>query len=337
MDTISKLPDPSIHKIIGPTVAAFVPLLIANSKAILDVKSSTHQYGSHPRQHLDIYPSVSDPSSSPILIFFYGGGLTRGDKINRSIPDGLVYRNLGAFFAQRGYTTVIPDYRRVNATTVIENKEVKTGEDAVFPSGGEDLSAAISWLQKSDLVSAGESRDLFVMGNSAGGVHLSTYLFHGDFLDQRRALLEPDAVLKLRGAILLSVPMDSNDSPESRRDMISTYWPVSSFPVTRFQPNSLLRNLAEGGKSESPDMQGIPPLLALHGDLEPDEIMGPMDRLAETWREVFGSKGLEFLEMKGHNHLSPPYALMSNDKRAADGLAADQWGADVIAWMNKAR
>lgn len=97
----------------------------------------TYTYDAHPRQTLDIYQPADESEDgsekpNPILIFFHGGGLIRGDK-NLQMPGldpGVIYANLGSFFAKRGIMTVVPNYRRVDFQG--------GGEGARFPSGGED-------------------------------------------------------------------------------------------------------------------------------------------------------------------------------------------------------
>ncbi|KZP13211.1 alpha/beta-hydrolase [Athelia psychrophila] len=338
MDIISQFPDPSIAKISIPTINVFAPLLKANEKAIRSVTPSTDiSYGSHARQKLDVYPSTSNASSSPILIFLYGGGLTGGDKvIPMPLLEGLVYHNMGTFFATQGYTTVIPDYRRVN------DNDARTGEDAVFPSGGDDVSAVISWLQASEYASKGESRDLYIMGHSAGGIHTSTFLFHPNFLSQRKALLKGEAGLRLQGAVLLSVPCDFDTSPASRMNAISTYWPASlspnSDPAAKssgkdFGPCGLLNSL---GKGKSPAELGIPAVLAVKGELDPeDEILGSMGRFAQVWEKIFGfGTGLGDMVAKGHNHISFAAGMMSKYEGKDEGRP-DKWGIDVVAWMKR--
>ena len=46
----------------------------------------------------------------------------------------------------------------------------------------------------------------------------------------------------------------------------------------------------------------------------------------KTWRE-----GLEFAFMEGHNHISPPLALMSGDAKG------ERWGEDVAKWIQASK
>lgn len=255
-------------------------------------------------------------------MFLYGGGLTRGDKILQVIPGGVVYHNLGTFFAKQGYTTVIPDYRRVN------DAQAKTGEDAVFPSGGEDLSLVLDFLEKQE---NGSKRDVYVMGNSAGGLHTSTFMLYSKFKEQRRKLMSGSGSLHLKGAIMMSVPCDFDTAAEGRMAMLSTYYPPKDSSeksaCKEYEPCGLLRGL---DKDQSRSELGVPPFLQLEGELDPeDEILGSMTRFRQTWGQAFGDEGIEVKLMEGHNHISPPMGLMSGEDKA------EKWGHDVVAWMKK--
>ena len=330
MDTIAKFPSKAIASIFLPTVEAFKPLLVANKSEILSIPSTTYSYGQHKRQQLDVYEECTHSSSSPIIIFFYGGGLSRGDKILPLIPSSLVYHNLGAFFAKGGFTTIIADYRRVTDVAL------GTGEDGVFPSGGEDVGAVIDWLESTYLQplhsKTQKPRDVFLMGNSAGGVHVSTYLLDPRFDNQRHALRESQ-LCSLRGAVLVSVPLDFKAATPDRSDILQTYWPPNlsgtgqqSF-LDLFCPNGLLRARKTG--KESMETLQLPDILVMLGELDPeDEIVEPNKRFLGLWDDCFGSgQGIEVKWMGGHNHISPPFALMSGDKQG------EQWAENVIDWM----
>ena len=85
---------------------------------------------------LDVYsPTSAATEESPtILLFFYGGGLERGDKVMHQSND-LTYTNLGYFFSQKlNLLTVIMNYRQIS-------------ERVRFPSSGEDVAAAAEWVK----------------------------------------------------------------------------------------------------------------------------------------------------------------------------------------------
>ena len=135
MDHLASL-GTAISDVLLPTIKTYQSLLSANKDAILSTARETHSYGSHPRQMLDVYPTTSATTGETpkILLFFYGGGLERGDKV---LPqsNGLIYTNLGYFFSQKlNLLTAIVDYRRMS-------------EGARLLSGGEDVAAAIEWVK----------------------------------------------------------------------------------------------------------------------------------------------------------------------------------------------
>lgn len=329
MDQIAKLENKAIMSVLMPTFEAFRPHLVANKEAILSIPSETHSYGAHERQKLDLYTGPACSQSSPLFVFFYGGGLSRGSKILPHVPHSLVYHNLGTFYASRGFTTIIADYRRVDDATL------GTGEGAVYPSGGEDVAAVIEWLHSKYLARADATqgpRDLFLMGNSAGGVHVSTYLLDERFDAQRRAAQESKSG-PLRGAILLSVPMDFVVADPERSVTLNTYWPSSltdgsASSIDRFCPRGLVESWGAKIKNSSVEAT-LPKVLLMLGELDPDdEILDTNKRFLSAWKEAFGDKEtIEVKWMKGQNHISPPISLMCGDKRG------EEWGEDAVSWM----
>ncbi|KAJ5711588.1 alpha/beta-hydrolase [Penicillium malachiteum] len=167
-----------IQATVRPTHRLFGPLLLKNKALIKSITPRTEAYGSHPRQKPDVYNSEDSPRDAPVLIFLYGGGFVRGDKILAAMPEGLVYHDVGTFFAQKGFTTIIPDYSRVNSST--------GGEVALCPSGAEDRSLVLDWV---DQMEPDTKKDLYIMGQSAGGIHLASYLLALEFREHRESLL----------------------------------------------------------------------------------------------------------------------------------------------------
>lgn len=316
MDEIKALNDSAgqaIPAILPKTIKTFVPLLLKNKAAIHAIPPITDSYGSHPRQKLDLYLPKDNSESSPILVFFYGGGFVRGDKIIAEVPEGLVYANLGSFFASRGITTVIADYRRVNSPT--------GGEDAVYPSGGEDVSLVLKWLE----TYAGTSkRNVYICGNSAGGVHISTFLFDPTFLEQRRSYLSGKTPITLKGAIEQAVPLHFKNAHEERFETLKLYY-GSMDQISPRCAYGLFEAIVKSGKSR--EEVGVPKVLVLLGEYDPqDEIGEPTEDLVALWKKAWGG-GIDYIKMEGHNHISPPFALLSKD------VKGEKWGEDVIKWI----
>lgn len=312
----------SINKVVQPTFKAFLPLLHANADAIRSTPKETFHYGPHARHMLDVYrPSAEEnkTSSSPILLFLYGGGLVRGEK---SLPfsNGLVYANVGHFFAERlGYTVVVPDYRLIE-------------HGAQFPSGGQDVELQVGWISLNLAGHGSTPRDLFIMGNSAGGVHVSTFLLGPAFCDARQKAVESkgDGRVVLRGAILLSVPFHFEQADPSRSDVLTTYF---NHEISTNCPLGLLKaaRLQAGGVDILPHVK----ILVLKGELDPeDEILQPIADFTREWESIDSVESREALTtdvMQGHNHISPPMGLGTGDAKA------EAWGYRVGTFIDFVR
>jgi predicted alpha/beta-fold hydrolase len=157
----------------------------------------------------------------------YGGGFTRGDKILTNIAQSLIYYNAGTFFVLRYFTTIIPDYRRVG------DPKTGIGEGVIYLSSGEDAATVLEWLHSAScpLQSLNRQRNVFTIGNSAGGVHLATYLLDARLESRRRCLFDVSSVYMLRGAVLVSVPFHFSNARSERQETLDWYWPVR--PVWR--------------------------------------------------------------------------------------------------------
>lgn len=139
-------------------------------------------YGEDERQRLDVYaPTATDGQPLPVLIFFYGGSWSSGDKDD--------YEWLGAALAAQGFVVAIPNYRLV--------------PDVVFPAFLQDCASAVRWVQDNISAHGGDSERLVLCGHSAGAynaimVALAAEYLSGAGVDARR----------IRGAIGLAGPYD---------------------------------------------------------------------------------------------------------------------------------
>ena len=117
-------------------------------------------YGPDPRNKLDVYqPQSRRTKRAPIVVFLHGGGFVRGDKKR--------YANLGTYLARHGVIGMMANYRFAP-----RNK---------WPSGAEDIALVIKWIQKNGAKFGGDARRIFLMGNSAGAIHVASYVFFEGF------------------------------------------------------------------------------------------------------------------------------------------------------------
>lgn len=126
--------------------------------------SAHHAYGEDVRQRLDIY-SPLQAGNRPVVIFWHGGSWTSGRR-------GL-YRFVGAALAERGFVTVLPDYRLFPPTK--------------FPLFLEDGARAIAWVQQHAQEFGGDPHRVVLMGHSAGA-HEAAFLAY-----DRKLLLQAGA------------------------------------------------------------------------------------------------------------------------------------------------
>jgi hypothetical protein len=310
----------SIQDIVLPTFKIYAALLPKNAETILSVRKETFSYGPLERQQLDIYhppkPTIVNGRKA-VLLFEYGGGFHQGAKTLPVVPNGLCYANLAAFFALKyGYTVVIADYRLIS-------------HGAKFPSGGEDISLALEWIL-SNPDRLGTNFDLFAMGNSAGGVHVCTFLLHPSFAELRKKLTTGEGP-RLRGVVFLAVPFHFHDHHPSRKETLEGYFGDHYANC----PLGMLKSARSKGQIPLDFVEAGVRVFVLDGERDdPVEIRVPRDDFVKEWMEL-GDNGsrsaLAVDTMARHNHISPPLALSTGDEEE------EAWGHQVGAFFENIR
>jgi len=166
-------------EVLQKTQPLFVPLLAKVSRADLAVTKDL-AYGADPKQKLDIYAPAKSVHGRPVVVYIHGGGLSGGDK-DAPNTDGLINSNVPVYFAHHGMVGINLNYRLVPGIK--------------YPAGGEDVASAIKWLRTNVAQYGGNPDEIFVIGHSAGGYHLGTYLYDGKVNDNAP---------RIAGAIFLS-------------------------------------------------------------------------------------------------------------------------------------
>jgi acetyl esterase/lipase len=135
---------------------ANVPTVFDRVEHLADVP-----YGTLPRQRLDVY-APRRASLRPVVVFWYGGSWVTGSKED--------YRFVGTTLAERGFVTVVADYRLYPQVT--------------FPAFDEDGARAIAWVEQHIKDMGGDPHHIILMGHSAGG-HTAAFLaFNHAFLEK---------------------------------------------------------------------------------------------------------------------------------------------------------
>ena len=115
-------------------------------------------YGSHERHRLDIF-TESGRRAAPVLVFVHGGGFVMGDKRAPGLP---FYDNIGDFAASSGFVGVTMTYRLAPTHP--------------WPAGPEDVALAVRWLRANIATHGGDPGRIFLIGQSAGAVHVAGYV-----------------------------------------------------------------------------------------------------------------------------------------------------------------
>ncbi|SDL84540.1 alpha/beta hydrolase [Aliiruegeria lutimaris] len=102
------------------------------------------RFGVHSEHLLDVFSPSTVSDDTPVLVFLFGGGFTRGSTAQVLF--------VGESFAEAGVITVTPNYR------------IKTA----FPTFIEDAAKAVGYVRANFKTSIGEPRPIVIGGWSAG-------------------------------------------------------------------------------------------------------------------------------------------------------------------------
>jgi acetyl esterase/lipase len=240
-----------------------------------------HQYGPDPRNRLDIFRR-GQPGGVPVLVYVHGGGFVMGDKTSPGSP---FYDNVGQWSAQQGFIGVTMTYRLAP-----QNR---------WPCGPEDMALAVQWLRANVAAFGGNPDAIFLMGQSAGGAHVASYVSHPAFHAGGHA--------GIAGAVMISGIYDATTQPSS--------------------PYSAAYYADAAAQAEARCIDGLVasalPQLFTVSELDPKDFQDQAAQLAQAWHAARGTyPPLEYLG--GHNHLSPAQAM---------GSAEDDLGPRVARFI----
>lgn len=236
------------------------------------------RYGDHPRHLLDLYlpEGEAPPAGWPVLAFFHGGGFIRGNKEHRA--------NIGHFFAQHGFITVLANYRLA--------PEVR------WPGGAEDVVRVWHWLQAEVATYQGDPQRVALMGESAGAAHVAAATLRAEF--------HPDG-WRIAGAALLSGPYNSRleglapdqfgiEQPDPRNEPY-------------FGPDKSLWDAAS-----TVDHVSASPFPLLIGFTEQD-LLQMQVQAGELFARLVSRHGFrpDLLHIPRHNHFSQGYSIGTED------------------------
>lgn len=240
------------YAVITPLAAMLDPTL---TEARYDVA-----YGPHPRHRLDVYRPAAGPAPSVLVVYVHGGGFQGGDKGGEGKP---FFANVGVWATGLGMAAAAMTYRLL--------------PDAAWPSGGEDVAAAVACLER-EAAALGASPRIVLAGQSAGAVAVAEYLAG------QAGPVSP----AVSGAVLMSGVYDF--TRHDRRSFEDAYFGADA---ARFAAQSTLPALA------ALDL----PLMFTVSELDPPIFQRQAAHVVE---QSFARAGRfpELQYLAGHNHIS---------------------------------
>lgn len=189
-----------------------IPSYLADYSIVEDIEFSAQK-----KLLLDVYIPAENTNAehkdfenkekAPVLVFFYGGRWTSGDKAD--------YRFVADRFVKKGYVVVVPNYRKYPSVK--------------FPAFVEDGAEALAWVYKNIGSYEGDPKRIFVSGHSAGA-HIGALLTVDErYLEQHNI---PSSVI--RGFAGLAGPYSFVPDEEDTMDMFGPEEKYSQMQATSF-------------------------------------------------------------------------------------------------------
>ena len=186
-DIASKLRE--IGRVVDPPATAPLYAPLQQKEPYQGIKVDRDiKYGPADRNLLDLFTPEGGSSYRPVLMYVHGGGFVAG---NKRPPGSPFYDNIMLWAVKNGFVGVNVTYR--------------LAPQATWPAGAEDLAAAVQWVSQNITQRGGDPVRIFLMGHSAGAVHVASYVSHPEFHKVKGG--------GLAGAIMLSGIYDLTATP----------------------------------------------------------------------------------------------------------------------------
>ncbi|MGX1307182.1 acetyl esterase [Amorphus suaedae] len=193
----------------------YAPLAAARPKDGMRIHRDL-SYGDDDRQILDVF-APEGVRGAPVLVYVHGGAFVLGNKS----ADGVIYDNVLAWFARQGFVGVNVEYRLAPA--------------AGFPGGAFDTGLAVRWIAENIAEYGGDPDRIVVMGHSAGGTHVASYLLDPD--------VGIDVAAGVKAAVLVSARLKADMDPENpMRENVAAYFGDDPEFLAAHSPTTLARN-----------------------------------------------------------------------------------------------
>jgi acetyl esterase/lipase len=260
------------------TAALYAPL--QQKEPYPDVKTERDvKYGPAERHLLDVFTPEANSSPRPVLIYIHGGGFVAG---NKRTPGSPFYDNIMLWAVKSGFVGVNATYR--------------LAPQSPYPAGAEDLAAVIAWVSGKIGERGGDPARIYLVGQSAGAVHVANYVSHPEFYKVRDG--------GLAGAVMVSGIYDLTASPVGDAEI--TYF--GSDP-SRYAERSSLQGL----------LATKIPLMVTAAELDPPRFVEQFELLKQATCKRPSGCARTFM-LPQHSHMSEVYSINTEDTRLTDEI-----------------
>jgi triacylglycerol lipase len=260
------------------TAAIFAPL--QQKEPYQGIKTERDvQYGPADRHLLDVFTPETSASPRPVLIFIHGGGFVAG---NKRSPGSPFYDNIVLWAAKNGFVGVNATYR--------------LAPQSPYPAGTEDIAAVVAWVAAKIGERGGDPARIYLMGHSAGAIHVANYVSHPEFHKVRDG--------GLAGAVMVSGLYEMGASPMGDGEIAYFGSDPSRYAERSSLPGLLTTKI---------------PLMIAAAELDPPRFVEQFNLLKQA--SCKGANGCARATMlPQHSHMSEVYAINAVDSRLADEI-----------------
>jgi triacylglycerol lipase len=238
------------------------------------------KYGPADRNLLDVFIPNTASSARPVLIYVHGGGFVAGNK--RGPNDSPFYDNIMLWAVKNGFVGVNVTYRLAPL--------------AVWPAGAEDLATAVQWVSEKIGERGGDPARVYLMGHSAGAVHVASYVSHPEFHKVKGS--------GLAGAIMISGIYDLTATPLANPE--HAYFGAEP---ARYPEQSSLQGL----------LKTKIPLMITSAELDPPGFVKQFDLLKQATCKGASGCARAFM-LPQHSHMSEVYSINTADTRLTNEI-----------------
>ncbi len=229
------------------------------------------KYGPADRNLLDVFATEGASGARPVLIFVHGGGFVAG---NKRAPGTPFNDQVPLWAARNGFIGVNMTYRLAPQNP--------------WPAGAQDMGAAVRWVRANIAAHGGDPARVFLMGHSAGAVHVASYVAQPTFHS-------PDGI-GLAGAVLVSGLFDLTARPPGPPEKAYFGEDTATYAERSSLPGLLKARI---------------PLLVVYAELDPPAFEQESEKLnAALCQEKRCPK---LVKLPGHSHISEVYAINTKD------------------------